>query len=126
MIFIIKLLSEKIFECIPFLNVSDLLNLNPFQRFLYCGYIEYYPNLLEKYIDVKKDEGKQKNQIDELLRTLDKYRNIRFKNEYAYEILRTRVHKFTNEQYMKFFSLNDDIICNSMEDKNTRLKCDLS
>ena len=27
---------------------------------------------------------------------------------------------------MKFFSLNDDIICNSIEDKNTKLKCDLS
>ena len=28
--------------------------------------------------------------------------------------------------YMKFFSLNDDIICNSIEDKNTKLKCNLS
>ena len=37
-----------------------------------------------------------------------------------------RLNKFTNEQYMKFFSLNDDIICNSIEDKNNKLKCDLS
>ena len=130
-----KITFRKDFECLPFLNVSDLLNLNPFQRFLYRGYFEFYPNLKQKYIDVKKDEGKQKNHIDELLRTLDKYRNIRNKSEYAYDILRTvyseikkfeRVNKFTNEQYMKFFSLNDDIICNSMEDKNIRLKCDLS
>jgi hypothetical protein len=97
--------------------------------------MDLFPNLCKKYIDVKKDEGYQKNHIDELLRTLDKYRTIRNKGEYAYEILRTvyseikkieRLNKFTNEQYMKFFSLNDDIICNSIEDKNTKLKCDLS
>ena len=84
---------------------------------------------------MKNDQGYQKNHIDELLRTLDKYRTIRNKGEYAYEILRTvyseikkieRLNKFTNEQYMKFFSLNDDIICNSIEDKNTKLRCDLS
>ena len=130
-----KMTFRKDFECLPFLNVSDLLSFNPFQRFLCCGYMDLFPNLCKKYIDVKKDEGYQKNHIDELLRTLDKYRTIRNKGEYAYEILRTvyseikkieRLNKFTNEQYMKFFSLNDDIICNSLEDKNTKLKCDLS
>ena len=130
-----KMTFRRDFECLPFLTVSDLLNFNPFQRFLCCGYIDLFPNLCQKYIDVKQDEGYQKNQIDELLRTLDKYRAIRNKGEYAYEILRTvyseikkieRLNKFTNEQYMKFFSLNDDIICNSIEDKNTKLKCDLS
>ena len=126
---------RKDFECLPFLNVSDLLSFNPFQRFLYCGYIDLFPNLCKKYIDVKKEGGYQKNLIDELLITIDKYRNIRNKGEYAYEILRTvyseikkivRMNKFTNEQYIIFFSLNDDIICNSLEDKNTKLKCDLS
>ena len=129
-----KMTFRKDFECLPFLTVSDLLSFNPFQRFLCCGYIDLFPNLFKKYIDVKK-EGYQKNHIDELLRTLDKYRTIRNKGEYAYEILRTvyseikkivRLNKFTNEQYMKFFSLNDDIICNSIEDKNNKLKCDLS
>lgn len=126
---------RKDFECLPFLNVSDLLSFNPFQRFLCCSYIDLFPNLCKKYTDVKKDEGYQKNHIDELLRTLDKYRLIRNKGEYAYEILRTiyseikkivRMNKFTNEQYMIFFSLNDDIICNSLEDKNIKLKCNLS
>ena len=130
-----KMTFRKDFERLPFLTVSDLLSFNPFQRFLCCGYIDLYPNLCKKYFDVKKEEGYQKNHIDELLRTLDKYRTIRNKGEYAYEILRTvyseikkieRMNKFTNEQYMKFFSLNDDIICNSIEDKNTKLKCDLS
>ena len=130
-----KMTFRKDFECLPFLNVSDLLSFNPFQRFLYCGYIDLFPNLCKKYIDVKKEGGYQKNLIDELLITIDKYRNIRNKGEYAYEILRTvyseikkivRMNKFTNEQYIIFFSLNDDIICNSLEDKNTKLKCDLS
>ena len=130
-----KMTFRKDFECLPFLNVSDLLSLNPFQRFLCCYYIDLFPNLCKKYIDIKQDQGYQKNHIDELLRTLDKYRTIRNKGEYAYEILRTvyseikkieRLNKFTNEQYMKFFSLNDDIISNSIEDKNTKLKCDLS
>ena len=130
-----KMTFRKDFECLPFLNVSDLLSFNPFQRFLCCSYIDLFPNLCKKYTDVKKDEGYQKNHIDELLRTLDKYRLIRNKGEYAYEILRTiyseikkivRMNKFTNEQYMIFFSLNDDIICNSLEDKNIKLKCNLS
>ena len=130
-----KMTFRKDFELLPFFSVSDLLSFNPFQRFLYCGYIDLFPNLCKKYIDVKQEEGYQKNHIDELLRTLDKYRTIRNKGEHAYEILRTvyseikkiaRINKFSNEQYMKFFSLNDDIICNSIEDKNTRLKCDLS
>ena len=130
-----KMTFRKDFECIPFLSVSDLLSLNPFQRFLYQDYITFYPDLLKKYIDVKKVEGHKNNHIDELLRIIEKYRNIKNKGEYAYEILRTVyseikkleiLNKFTNEQYMKFFSLNDDIICNSMEDKNTRLRCDLS
>ena len=130
-----KMTFRKDFEILPFLSASDLLSFNPFQRFLYCGYIDLFPNLCQKYIDVKQEEGYQKNHIDELLRTLDKYRSIRNKGEHAYEILRTvyseikkiaRLNKFSNEQYMKFFSLNDDIICNSIEDKNTKLKCDLS
>ena len=130
-----KMTFRKDFEVLPFLSISDLLSFNPFQRFLYCGYIDLFPNLCKKYIDVKQEEGYQKNHIDELLRTLDKYRTIRNKGEHAYEILRTvyseikkiaRLNKFSNEQYMKFFSLNDDIICNSIEDKNTKLKCDLS
>ena len=130
-----KMTFRKDFEVLPLLSISDLLSFNPFQRFLYCGYIDLFPNLCKKYIDVKQEEGYQKNHIDELLRTLDKYRTIRNKGEHAYEILRTvyseikkitRLNKFSNEQYMKFFSLNDDIICNSIEDKNTKLKCDLS
>ena len=130
-----KMTFRKDFELLPFLSVSDLLSFNPFQRFLYCGYIDLFPNLCKKYIDVKQEEGYQKNHIDELLRTLDKYKTIRNKGEHAYEILRTvyseikkiaRLNKFSNEQYMKFFSLNDDIICNSIEDKNNKLKCDLS
>ena len=130
-----KMTFRKDFEVLPFLSIADLLSFNPFQRFLYCGYIDLFPNLCKKYIDVKQEEGYQKNHIDELLRTLDKYRTIRNKGEHAYEILRTvyseikkiaRLNKFSNEQYMKFFSLNDDIICNSIEDKNTKLKCDLS
>ena len=130
-----KMTFRKDFEILPFLSISDLLSFNPFQRFLYCGYIDLFPNLCKKYFDVKQDEGYQKNHIDELLRTLDKYRSIRNKGEHAYEILRTvyseikkiaRLNKFSNEQYMKFFSLNDDIICNSIEDKNYKLKCDLS
>ena len=130
-----KMTFRKDFEIFPFLSISDLLSFNLFQRFLYCGYIDLFPNLCKKYFDVKQDEGYQKNHIDELLRTLDKYRSIRNKGEHAYEILRTvyseikkiaRLNKFSNEQYMKFFSLNDDIICNSIEDKNFKIRCDLS
>ena len=80
-----KMTFRKDFECLPFMTFSDLLSFNPFQRFFCCNYIDLFPNLCKKYIDVKKDEGYQKNHIDELLRILDKYRTIRNKGEYAYE-----------------------------------------
>ena len=127
-----KLTFRKDFEIIPILSVEDLLNFNPFQRFMYCSYIDLFSELNLKYFNSKKDDNFQKNHIDELLRTIDKYRTIKNKNEHAYEILKTiyseikkivRINKISNEQSMKFYSLNDDIMFSAMEDKTDKLTC---
>ena len=57
---------RKDFEVLSFLYISDLLTFNLFQRYLYCGYIDLFSNLSKKYIDVKQEEGYQKNLIDEI------------------------------------------------------------
>ena len=123
-----KINFRKDFERLPILSVKDMINLNPFQREMYCDYIHLFPNLEEKYFKVNEEE---KNYIDDILRTLDKFKNIRHKDENAYEILKkiyseckkiVRFNKFSPEQCLKFYSLNDDIIFTALSNKEITLK----
>ena len=121
-----KMTFRKNFEIIPFLSVPDILNFHPFQRMLYCEFIELFPQ--KKRIFTEGNDY-QKTLVEELLTTLEKYKNIKNKSEIAYEILRiiySQIKKlvilnvFTIEEYMKLFNLNDDIICISIEDKSDK------
>ena len=78
-----------------------------------------------------KMEILEKVQIDDILRTLDKFKNIRHKDENAYEILKkiyseckkiVRFNKFSPEQCLKFYSLNDDIIFTALSNKAKKKK----
>ena len=127
-----KLEFRKDFEVLPILSYKDLSNLNPFQRAMYSEYIQFYPELQERYF-VNKSENT--NYVDVLLRTIEKYKNIKYKGSHAYEILRiifseckkiVRFNKFSYDQCMKFYALNDEIIYNSINNKDIRLSTSIS
>ena len=124
-----KINFRKDFEKLPILSVKDLSNLNPFQRIFYCDYIHIFQEIESKYFFLNNND--RKTYVDEILYTLEKYKSIKDKNEHTYEILRKiysqckkimRFNMFTNEQSIKFYSLNDEIISNSMFEKIRRLK----
>ena len=120
---------RKIFEPIPVLSVKDLSNMTPFQRIMYTEYIKFCPKIEEQFLaNYKKNH--EKEYIDEILHTLGKYKSIKDKGCYSYEILRKlfseckiliRCNKFSYEQLLKFYSLNDEIIYNSMSSKERKI-----
>ena len=123
-----KLNFRKDYEKLPILSVYDIINLNPFQRIMYRNYINLFPEFEEKYFKIN-EEGN--NYIDNILLILEKYNKIKYKDENTFEIIRKlyaqckiiiRHNKFSNEQYVKFFSLIDCIILNIIESKNISLR----
>ena len=120
---------RKTFEPIPVLSVKDLSNMTPFQRIMYTEYIKFCPKIEEQFLaNYKKNH--EKEYIDEILHTLGKYKSIKDKGCYSYEILRKlfseckiliRCNKFSYEQLLKFYSLNDEIIYNSMSSKERKI-----
>ena len=120
-----KMLFKKEFELLPRFNYKDFLNFSPFQRLIISDYIQGFTNF-DPFLGSKK----RKNYIDNLLKIIEKYKNINKRSHLVYSILKIlysecksiiRYNRFTTEQCMKFYSLNDEIIYTSIHSKDINL-----
>ena len=114
-----KTYFQKEFELLPKFTYKDFLNLNPFQRLMLSDFIVGFPNF-DLFLG---SQSRAHNYIDNLLKIIEKYKNIGHKPKQAYEILKIlysecksiiRYNRLSPEQCMKFYSLNDEIIYTSI------------
>ena len=120
-----KMIFKRDFELIPSLSYKDIYNLNPFQRIMFCGYYKYFKN---KFTFTTTDKV---NIIDNLLETIEFFKSEKNKNDIIFEILKIiysellkfiKLNQITNEQKIKFITINDDLISNFIHNKEIDLK----
>ncbi len=124
-----KLTFRSDFEELPVFTEKDVYNLNPFQRIMLCNYINNF-SYKKRYLDTNEN-AENKNQIDYLLTIIENLKNLKQRTEEAYEILKIiyselkrfiRYNQLSNEQLVKFFTLNDDLIYISIANKDSDSK----
>ena len=129
-----KFIFRSNFEDLPVISEKDIQNLNPFQRLMCCEYFNR-SQYKKKYMQVSMGSVDQKNIIDSLLKILEKYKNIKTKNDVYFEILQRiyselkrfiRFNQLSQEQIRKFLTLNDDLIYNCINSNSNDFKTETS
>jgi len=118
------LVFNKIFCSIPYLNIVDVENLNPFQRLLIIINIK-------KKINYKKNKDEFNLMIETIFDTLSKIIIIPERNEMSYKIIYIlyqmannfiRYNLINSTNLQKFCSINNDII-NQLTIENNSMDC---